>query len=131
MRHRKRTVKLGRNSKHREAMLSNMVCSLIKEKRIKTTLPKARAAKVLAEKMVTLGKRGADNVHARRLALAKLKHMDVVRELFVDIAPQYSDRPGGYTRTLKLGKRKSDASEMVLLEWVDLAPVVKTEEVAG
>ena len=89
MRHRKRTVKLGRSSSHREAMLANMVCSLIDEKRITTTLPKARAARSMAEKMVTLGKRG--DLHARRLAVSRLRNANSVRELFENVAPAFED----------------------------------------
>jgi large subunit ribosomal protein L17 len=95
-----------------------MVCSLIQEKRITTTLPKARAIRPLAEKMVTLGKRG--DLHARRQAISKLKSKDSVHELFAKIAPACSERAGGYTRILKLGTRPSDASEMAILEWVDV-----------
>jgi len=118
MRHRKKTIKLGRKSSHREAMMANMVCSLIQEKRITTTLPKARAIRPLAEKMVTLGKRG--DLHARRQAISKLKSKKSVHELFASIAPAFSDRQGGYTRIMKLGTRPSDASEMAILEWVDV-----------
>ncbi|MGA0332775.1 MAG: 50S ribosomal protein L17 [Kiritimatiellia bacterium] len=118
MRHRKKTIKLGRSSSHREAMMANMVCSLIQEKRITTTLPKARAIRPLAEKMVTLGKRG--DLHARRQAIAKLKSKDSVHELFANIAPAFTERAGGYTRILKLGTRPSDASEMAIIEWVDV-----------
>ena len=118
MRHRKKTIKLGRDSAHREAMLANMVCSLINEKRITTTLPKARAARVLAEKMVTLGKRG--DLHARRRAISKLRSKDSVHELFTTVAPAFEERQGGYTRIVKKGKRSSDASEMAILEWVDV-----------
>jgi len=128
MRHRKKTVKLGRTTSHREAMLANMVCSLIRERRITTTLPKARAARSLAEKMVTLGKRG--DLHARRRAVSKLRSQDAVHELFTSVAPAFSERPGGYTRILKLGTRPSDASEMAILEWVDVteAPAEATAE---
>ncbi len=127
MRHRKKTIKLGRSSSHREAMLANMVCSLIKEKRIQTTLPKARAARSIAEKMVTLGKRG--DLHARRIAISRLHDQDSVRELFASIAPAFTERAGGYTRITKIGKRNSDASEMALLEWVDVveAPAAAAE----
>lgn len=118
MRHRKKTIKLGRDTSHREAMLANMVCSLINEKRITTTLPKARAARSLAEKMVTLGKRG--DLHARRQAIARLRNKDSVYTLFSAIAPAMSERQGGYTRIVKKGKRASDASEMAILEWVDV-----------
>ncbi len=128
MRHRKKTIKLGRKSSHREAMMANMVCSLIQEKRITTTLPKARAIKPLAEKMVTLGKRG--DLHARRQAISKLKSQKSVHELFANVAPAFSERPGGYTRIVKLGTRPSDASEMAIIEWVDVteAPVEATAE---
>jgi large subunit ribosomal protein L17 len=118
MRHRKKTIKLGRATSHREAMLANMVCSLIKEKRITTTLPKARAARSIAEKMVTLGKTGT--LHTRRLAVSRLHDKDSVQELFTAIAPALNGRAGGYTRITKLGKRRSDASEMAILEWVDV-----------
>ncbi|MFC1467076.1 50S ribosomal protein L17 [Verrucomicrobiota bacterium] len=121
MRHRKNTVKLGRTSAHRDAMLANMVCSLITEKRIKTTLPKAKAARVLAEKMVTLGKR--NTLATRRLAVAKLHQKDAVKELFDNVAPGFASRNGGYTRILKIGQRSSDGSEMAFLEWVEAAEV--------
>lgn len=126
MRHRKKTVKLGRDSAHRKAMLGNMVCSLINEKRITTTLPKARAARVLAEKMVTLGKRG--DLHARRQAISRLRSQDSVHELFATIAPAMTERQGGYTRIVKKGKRSSDASEMAILEWVDVTVAPAKEE---
>jgi len=117
MRHRKRTVKLGRTSAHRNELLANLVCALIDNKRIKTTLPKAKAARSLAEKMVTLGKKGT--LASRRQAISTLKQTDSVKELFDSIAPTFADRAGGYTRIVKLGRRISDSSEMVLLEWVD------------
>lgn len=127
MRHRKRTVKLGRRSAHRKELLSNLVCALIDNKRIKTTLPKARAARGLAEKMVTLGKKGT--LAHRRQAISTLKQTDSVKELFDNVAPAFADRSGGYTRIIKLGRRISDSSEMVLLEWVDsiAAPVAEAE----
>ncbi len=117
MRHRKVTIKLGRTSAHRDAMLANLVCDLIKERRIRTTLPKARAARRLADRMVTLGKKG--DLASRRLAISRLKQVDRVGELFSEIAPGFENRSGGYTRILKLGKRSSDNAEMVLLEWVE------------
>ena len=125
MRHRKRTVKLGRTSSHRESLLANMVCSLIQSKRIKTTLPKARAARSLAEKMVTLGKEGT--LAARRRAISALRNKNSVQELFTTVAPSFVDRKGGYTRIMKLGKRSSDSSEMVLLEWVNFVLPVAVE----
>lgn len=117
MRHRKVTIKLGRTSAHRDAMLANLVCDLIKERRIRTTLPKARAARRLAERMVTLAKK--NDLASRRLAISRLKQVDRVGELFSDIAPGFESRNGGYTRIMKLGKRASDNAEMALLEWVE------------
>jgi large subunit ribosomal protein L17 len=117
MRHRKQTAKLGRTGSHRNAMLANMVCSLIKHKRITTTLAKAKAARSVAEKMVTLGKSGT--IHDRRLAAARLHQEDAVKILFNDIAPQQKDRRGGYTRIVKLARRQGDAADTAILEWVD------------
>jgi large subunit ribosomal protein L17 len=117
MRHRKRTAKLGRTGSHRNAMLANLVCSLIKHKRVTTTLAKARAARSVAEKMVTLGKTGT--IHARRLAAARLHQEDAVKILFNEIAPASKERRGGYTRIVKLLRRQGDAAEEAILEWVD------------
>jgi large subunit ribosomal protein L17 len=117
MRHQKNTRKLGRTSQHRDAMLANLVASLILHKRVKTTLAKAKAARPLAEKLVTLGKAGT--LHARRLAVAKIGQRDVVSMLFKDIAPGFKDRQGGYTRIIKLGPRQSDSAPIAFLEWVD------------
>jgi large subunit ribosomal protein L17 len=127
MRHQKKTVKLGRTAEHRKALLANQVCSLIEHQRIKTTLAKAKAVRPLAEKMVTLGKKGS--LHARRTALAVLRQKNAVKKLFDDIAPRSAERNGGYTRIIRLGVRKSDAAKVALLEWVD-APVVVEEPVA-
>jgi len=117
MRHRKKTVKLGRTSSHRDALLANQVCSLIEHHRIKTTLAKAKAVRPLAEKMVTLGKRG--DINARRLAASYLKQKDAVKKLFAEIAPAAGERKGGYTRIIKLGPRMSDSAPMAYIEWVD------------
>jgi len=135
MRHRKNTLKLKRFSQHRDLMLANLVKSLIKHKRIITTVAKAKAAKILAEKMVTLGKRG--DLNAKRRVVAELylrkpsglrnkeqrsswnKHNNILRILFEEIAPAFINRNGGYTRVLKLGPRTSDAAEMALLEWTE------------
>lgn len=127
MRHLKRTAKLGRTGEHRNAMLTNLVCSLIKHKRVTTTLAKAKAARSVAEKMVTLGKSGT--LHDRRRASARLHQEDVVRILFSEIAPSQKDRRGGYTRIVKLGQRQGDACQEAILEWVDLstAPVPAPE----
>lgn len=127
MRHLKRTAKLGRTGSHRNAMLANMVCSLILHKRITTTLPKARAARSVAEKMVTLAKSGT--VHDRRLAVSRLHQEDAVKILFKDIAPATATRKGGYTRIIRLGERNGDAAQLAILEWVDqvAAPVAAPE----
>ena len=126
MRHLKRTAKLGRTSEHRNAMLANMVCSLIKHKRIVTSLAKAKAARSVAEKMVTLGKSGT--LHSRRLAAARLKQEDIVRILFNEIAPTQKDRKGGYTRIIQMHQRQGDASQRAILEFVDVpvAPAAPT-----
>jgi len=117
MRHKKRTIKLGRTSSHRESLLAGLVCDLIQCKRITTTLPKAKAARSLAEKMVTLGKRG--DLAARRRAISKLRQPARVNELFNTIAGNFDGRNGGYTRIVKRGRRSSDNAEMVILEWVE------------
>lgn len=98
-------------------MLSNQVCSLIEHRRIRTTLAKAKAVRPVAEKMVTLGKRGS--IHARRQAFAFLKQKPAVKKLFDDIAPACETRQGGYTRITKLGPRGSDSAPMAYIEWVD------------
>jgi len=98
-------------------MLANLVASLIEHKRVKTTLAKAKAARPLAEKLVTLGKTGT--LHARRLAVAKIGQKDIVSKLFSEVAPGFKDRKGGYTRIIKLGPRQSDSAPIALLEWVD------------
>lgn len=122
MRHLKRTAKLGRTFEHRNAMLTNLVCSLIKHKRVTTTLAKAKAARSVAEKMVTLGKSGTLN--DRRLAAARLHQPDVVKILFTEIAPANKDRRGGYTRIIKLNQRQGDAGQKAILEWVETLAAV-------
>lgn len=134
MRHLNRNAKLGRKGDHRNAMLANLVCSLIRHKRVTTTLAKAKAAKPVAEKLVTMGKKGG--LHHRRLATARLRYEDrkmhptkeanqkfwqndVIRILFDEIAPSMKDRNGGYTRIVKLGHRRGDAAQTAILEWVD------------
>jgi len=129
MRHQKKTVKLGRSQAHRDALLANQVCSLIIHQRIRTTLAKAKAARPLAEKMVTLGKKGT--LHARRTAAAYLHQPSAVKKLFEEIAPRSAARAGGYTRIVKLGPRKSDSAPMAVLEWVDTAPVEAAAEPAA
>ena len=120
MRHHRVGRKLGRDSAHRRALYSNLAGALIEHGRIKTTQAKAKAVKPFAEQMITLGKRG--DLHARRLALAELRSQDVVHQLFAEVAPRFAERPGGYTRIVKLGPRLGDAAEMVYLELVDYEP---------
>ena len=142
MRHSKNTAKLGMKSQHKRATLANMVCSLIKHKRITTTLARAKVARRLADQMVTLGKKGT--LASRRLAAGRLsvrgpgpdldkearqrwrKNNDVIRILFEEIAPAFKDRAGGYTRVVRVGQRSGDAAEMAILEWTGsvAAPVV-------
>lgn len=123
MRHKKNTFKIGRTDSHRKSLLSNQVCSLIFSKELSTTITKAKETKKLAEKMVTLAKKGT--LHDRRRVISKLRNEDAVRILFSDIAPVFKDRNGGYTRIIQLGRRIGDAAEMCILQWVETiqAPV--------
>jgi large subunit ribosomal protein L17 len=120
VRHRRSGRKLGRDASHRKALYSNLAGSLIEHGRIKTTEAKAKSVKPVVEQMITLGRRG--DIHARRQALAYLRSQDVVYKLFSDVAPRFADRPGGYTRIVKLGPRQGDSAEMVYLELVDFIP---------
>jgi large subunit ribosomal protein L17 len=120
VRHHRAGKKLGRDSAHRKALYANLACSLIEHGRIRTTEAKAKAVKPFAEQMITLGKRG--DLAARRQAVAELRSRDVVKRLFDDVAPRFSDRPGGYSRIVKLGPRQGDAADMVYLELVDYEP---------
>ena len=140
MRHRKKTIKLGRESSHREALLASLASNLIKRGRITTTISKAKAVRPFAEKLVTLAKRGdlaARRTVAQRLKLhgpgAELsrdkearaqwhKQNDVLRKLFAEVAPVFKDRPGGYTRILRLATRGGDDAELALIEWVNYIP---------
>src|SRR5439155_12268295 len=112
--------KLGRDSEQRRALYSNLAGSLIEHGRIKTTEAKAKAVRPLAEQMITLGRRG--DIHARRQALAFLRSQDVVYKLFSDVGPRFKERPGGYSRIVKLGVRQGDSAEMVYPELVDYVP---------
>jgi large subunit ribosomal protein L17 len=117
VRHQQTRNKLSRDSAHRKSLLANLVKEVIEHERIQTSQAKAKAVKPELEKLITLAKRG--DLHARRQALAALgQDKFAVYKLFEEVAPRYSDRPGGYTRILKLGPRRSDATEMVLLELV-------------
>ena len=108
--------KLGRPTDHRLAMLRNLVTSLLREEKIETTLTRAKETRRMAERMITLGKRG--DLHSRRLALAYIYDEDVVTKLFNEIAPKYADRNGGYTRIIKVGPRRGDAAEKAIIELV-------------
>ena len=126
MRHKVDTLKIGRSGAHRRAMLANMVSSLFTCGKIETTLVKAKAARSFAERLITIGKKG--DLHRRRIAVAKLRDKAAVKLLFDQIAPGYEARNGGYTRILKLGKRRGDAAEMCILQLVE-ANEVKPAEV--
>ena len=117
MRHRMSGRKLNRTSSHRKAMFSNMVVSLLVHEQITTTVPKAKELRRIADKMITLGKRG--DLHARRQALSVLKDNDIVTKLFGGLAERYKDRNGGYTRVLKVGNRYGDMAPMAVIELVD------------
>jgi large subunit ribosomal protein L17 len=120
VRHHRAGKKLGRDSAHRRSLYANLACSLIEHGRIRTTEAKAKAVKPFAEQMITLGKRG--DLSARRQAISELRSTETVRLLFDDVAPRFADRPGGYSRIVKLGQRQGDAAAMVYLELVDYEP---------
>src|SRR3954464_10849169 len=123
MRHAKSGKKLGRDSSHRKALYANLAGALIEHGRIRTTEAKAKAVKPIAERMITLGRRG--DLAARRQAVSFLRSKDVVHKLFAEVAPRFADRPGGYSRIVKLGPRQGDAAEMVYLELVDHDPAAR------
>src|SRR5262249_59430921 len=120
MRHQRSGKKLGRDSAHRRALLANLTSSLIEHGRIRTTETKAKAVRPVAEKMITLGREGS--IHARRQALAFLRSQEIVHLLFSEVAPRFKDRPGGYTRVVKLGPRQGDSAPMAYLEPADFVP---------
>ena len=120
MRHQRAGKKLGRDAAHRRALYANLAGALIQHGRIHTTVTKAKAVRPFAEQMISLGKRG--DLHARRQALAELRSRAVVEKLFDDVAPRFADRPGGYSRIVKVGPRLGDAAEMAYLELVDYVP---------
>jgi large subunit ribosomal protein L17 len=117
VRHQRTGKKLGRDAAHRKALYANLAGALIEHGRIRTTVTKAKAVKPLAERMITLGRRG--DLHARRQATSVLRSRDVVHKLFADVAPRFKDRPGGYARIVKIGPRPGDSAEMAYLELVD------------
>ena len=128
MRHARSGKKLGRDSAHRKALYSNLAGALIEHGRIKTTVTKAKAVKPFAEQMITLGRRG--DLHARRQAMAALRSQEVVHQLFADVGPRFKDRPGGYSRIVRIGPRPGDAAEMAYLELVDFSAEEQAEEKA-
>jgi large subunit ribosomal protein L17 len=117
MRHGKVHRKLGRKTQHRHAMFANMCAALIKHEQITTTLPKAKELRPVAEKLVTLGKRG--DLHARRQAIAQMRDVAMVKKLFEVIGPRYKERNGGYTRIIKAGFRYGDNAPVAVIEFVD------------
>jgi len=125
MRHRKSGRKLNRNSSHRKAMFRNMTCSLLRHELIKTTLPKAKELRQVAEPIITLGK--TDSVAKRRLAFSRLRDDEVVAKLFNELGPRYKERPGGYLRILKCGYRAGDKAPMAYVELVDRPAPVEEE----
>ena len=125
MRHRKSGRQLNRNSSHRQAMFRNMAVSLIEHEVIRTTLPKAKELRRVAEPLITLAK--TDSVANRRLAFSRTRDKAVVGKLFTEIGPRYADRPGGYTRIMKCGYRPGDAAPMAYIELVD-RPIVEEED---
>ena len=125
MRHGKKFNHLSRKTAHRKAMLSNMACSLIEHKRINTTVTKAKALKQFVEPIITKAK--SDTTHNRRLVFSSLRDKETVTELFRDIAKKVGDRPGGYTRIIKLGNRLGDNASMAMIELVDYNEVYKSE----
>ncbi len=128
MRHRKSIEKLNRTAAHRKATLANLSAALFERKHIQTTEAKAKATRRFSERLITLAKQGT--VHARRIALKRLRQRKVVKILFDEIAPQYTERPGGYTRVVKLGQRSGDGADMAVLELVgfDMASKKKKEK---
>ena len=125
MRHGKKVMHLGRKTAHRKSMLSNMACSLIEHKRINTTVTKAKALKQFVEPIITKAK--SDTTHNRRLVFSSLRDKETVTELFRDVATKVGDRPGGYTRIIKLGNRLGDNASMAMIELVDYNEVYKSE----
>jgi large subunit ribosomal protein L17 len=127
MRHRKKTWKLNRTASHRKALLANLSVALFEKKHIQTTLVKAKATRQVAEKLITLAK--SDTVHTRRLAFSRLRQKKGVQVLFNDVAPQFVERPGGYTRIIKLGQRAGDGSQMAVLELVGFEMAAKKKKI--
>ncbi|MFT3886420.1 MAG: 50S ribosomal protein L17 [Flavobacteriales bacterium] len=129
MRHGNKNNALGRKKAHREALLSNLACSLIEHKRINTTLAKARALRIFVEPLITRSKE--DSTHNRRTVFSYLQNKEAVTELFREVAPKVAGRPGGYTRIIKLGSRLGDAAETAMIELVDFNTLYSAKEKAG
>jgi len=125
MRHNVKGRKLGRTTAHRKAMFRNQLASLVENERIRTTLPKAKELRPIAEKIVTQGKK--DTLHARRQVNRWLPRRDLVKKVFDEIAPRFEERPGGYLRIVKLGPRQGDGAEMALVEFVELGESAAAE----
>jgi large subunit ribosomal protein L17 len=125
MRHRRKGRKLGRDASHRKALVSNMAGSLFEHGRIKTTEAKAKELRPIAEKLITLARKDPGDVAAQRQAVAYLRSKDSVHRLFHEVAPRFTERPGGYTRIVKLGPRQGDAAPMAYIELVDHEPVAR------
>jgi large subunit ribosomal protein L17 len=128
VRHHRSGRKLGRDASHRKALYANLAGALIQHGRIKTTVTKAKAVRPFAEQMITLGRRG--DLHARRQAMAHLRSQEVVHLLFAEVAPRFADRPGGYSRIVRIGPRPGDSAEMAYLELVDFSAEEQAEEKA-
>ncbi|MBZ0206846.1 MAG: 50S ribosomal protein L17 [Flavobacteriales bacterium] len=129
MRHGNKNNALGRKKAHRDSMLSNMACSLIEHKRIETTLAKAKALRIYVEPLITKSKE--DSTHSRRTVFSYLRSKEATAVLFRDVAPKVADRPGGYTRIIKLGNRLGDAAELAMIEMVDFNTLYSAKEKAG
>ena len=128
MRHLKAGRRLNRTTAHRTAMFANMACALIKHEQITTTLPKAKELRPIIEKLVTSAKNGKASLHARRLALSRIKDAAMVSKLFEVLGPRYAARPGGYIRVLKAGYRYGDNAAMAVIEFIDRDPDAKGKD---
>jgi len=128
MRHRNQGRKLNVTSSHRTAMFANMTAALIKHEQITTTLPKAKELRPIVEKLVTLSRRGAADLHARRQAIAQVRDVTQVKKLFDVLGPRYAGRPGGYTRVLKAGFRHGDNAALAIIEFIDRDPEAKGKD---
>jgi large subunit ribosomal protein L17 len=126
MRHNVSGRKLNRTPSHRKALYRNLVTSLFKHERIQTTVPKAKEARIVAEKLISKAKKG--DLHSRRLAARKVMEPEVLQKLFSEIGPRYADRPGGYTRIMRMGPRRGDNAEIAILELVDGTPKIKVTD---